>query len=386
MHGSSISSLAPQIFDDQVPLTIEDSIRCPALRIGLILVMTVGMRPYLLTSLLVLTLPLTACNFYFGGGDDPDPCDYGGSSSSSGADQLQEAQLLRDPQTGQCQDFGWTGPGPCDSECGPCDYPAAEPDSAQAFPSWGYCESYCTGLDQDSCLATDGCRGIFADGGLETGTFQECWQTDQGGAPSIESCEGLDAYACSQQDSCIAQHQFPCGGSGADPIPGGGAPAPTCGAEAFVACHNETGDQPVGCYGDQDCGEGFSCNAADICLPPPSDGDCDPSSGGCGVPAVCYGYCVADPVDPGECDGEVFCDSLPPLCEAGSTPGIKDGCWTGQCIDLSLCPQTECAEIAGESMCVARADCDAFYVGVDCSCDANGCTCASWDYDSCNNI
>lgn len=341
------------------------------------------MRPYLLTSLLVLTLPLTACNFYFGD-DDPDPCEYGGPYANTGSAPLQEAQLLRNPQSGTCEDFGWSNPYPCDSECGPCDYPADEPGGAQApEPTWGFCESYCTGLDQDSCLATDGCRGIFSGGGLDTGTFEECWQTDRGGAPVIDECEGLDAYSCSQQDSCIAEHYVLC----VDPLPGSGQePNFGCTIDFFAACHNETGEDPTGCYGDQDCGEGFSCNAAEVCLPPPSDGDCDPSSGGCGVPAVCYGYCVADPVDPGECDGEVLCDVLPPLCEAGTTPGIADGCYTGACIDLSLCPKTECAEIAGESMCVARQDCDAFYVGVDCSCDANGCSCSSWDYDSCSSI
>ncbi|MCP4036793.1 MAG: hypothetical protein GY733_07645 [bacterium] len=42
------------------------------------------------------------------------------------------------------------------------------------------------------------------------------------------------------------------------------------------------------CYGDQDCGRGTHCNAADVCLPPPG---CDRSGAAC--PAVCTGHCVA---------------------------------------------------------------------------------------------
>jgi hypothetical protein len=41
----------------------------------------------------------------------------------------------------------------------------------------------------------------------------------------------------------------------------------------------------VGCYGDQDCPPGTTCNAAEICLAPPG---CKP---GLPCPAVCYGWC-----------------------------------------------------------------------------------------------
>lgn len=365
------------------------------------------MRSTLFALVALAILPLTSCNLYFSG-DDPDPCDdYADWGGGGGAPE--PALLLRNPQSGMCESFGWGQPPyPCDGVCGPCvsgtdgntgtTPPGAAPeeptdapaetesgaDEAQlALPSWGYCDSYCTGLDEQSCLAVDGCRGIYNDDGTTgAGEFLECWQTDSTVPPPVQSCEGLDAFTCSQLDSCIAVHDFVCADGDSDGDEPGLIPSP-CEPGFFIACHDE---QPVdGCYGDQDCGPGYSCNAADVCLPPPGgDSPCPPDgSGGCDLPAVCYGYCVPAP-NPGECDGEVNCDALPPLCEAGMTPGIADGCWTGVCIDLSTCPQASCGDIVGESMCIARDDCSAYYVGVDCSCTPEGCDCSDWNFDSCN--
>ena len=387
-----------------------------------------GMRSLFLTAFLATALlPAMGCNLYFnGGGGDPCEDEWGGG----GAAELPSAPLLlRNPETGVCEDFGgWGGPYPCDDACGPCDnavppqitpapVPAGdEPDgeSAPSFedqadpapqPTWGYCDSYCEGLEEGSCLATDGCRGIYAeDGNGGAGEFLECWSTDQE-ATDIVNCEGLDAYSCSTSDACIAVHQYACGGSSTD---SDGFSEPECVPGNFVSCHSE-GSQGEGCYGDQDCGSNETCNAADICLPPPGNGDGEADL------AVCYGYCVpadcppfelecpdgyekicppdsfcdagcsCEPIAPGECDGDVFCESLPPKCEKGTTPGIANGCWTGECIDLSQCPDSNCGDIVGESMCIARDDCSAYYVGDDCSCDASGCTCAQWNFDSCGN-
>ncbi len=360
------------------------------------------MRSILLSLLAFTLLPLAGCNLYFSGGDDPDPCqDWGG------AGQAPPAQLLRDPSSGICQDFGYTQPPyPCDGVCGPCVYPAGteNPSGGQtdtgtvtpgntdsagapadlsdqaAMPSWGYCQSFCTGLDENSCLGTGGCQAIYDNDatGVGAGQYRECWQTDFSGPPDVQSCEGLDAYTCSRLDSCISVHEFPCdAGAESDALT-----PPECEANYFIACHNEPAIDD-GCYSDLDCGQGSSCNADELCLPPPSNGPC-PGDFGCDVPAVCYGYCVPD-TDPGQCDGVVLCDALPPTCPEGSTPGIgASGCWTGQCIDLSLCPQASCGDIVGEAMCIARADCSPYYVGIDCTCDANGCDCADWAYDSCN--
>ena len=370
------------------------------------------MRSLLLTAFLASALlPLAGCNLYFSGGDGDPPCDEWGGGSGGGAQPAPE--LLRNPDTGVCEEFYWGGgpnpPYPCDGVCGPCAGTGVDttPDSstpdtsttppsetggqpsgsedAEApalsdpveLPTWGHCDSYCTGLDEQGCLATNGCRGIYEPGAPDAPEqFRECWETDYSDVGVVD-CENLDAYSCSTSDACVAVHQFACdGGSAGDPNTDQ-LEVPECGPGPFLACHNEpTGAD--GCYGNEDCGEGFSCNAADVCLPPPGSGNGDQA-----VPSVCYGYCVPDVIDPGECDGDVLCESLPPLCEAGTTPGIANGCWTGACIDLSLCPQTACGDIQGESMCIARDDCSAYYVGDDCSCDANGCTCGQWLFDSC---
>lgn len=394
--------------------------------------METGMRSLFLTAFLASALiPAMGCNLYFSGGDGDPPCEEWGGGSGGGAEAPDAPNLLRNPETGVCEDFGWGGPGPfpCDSVCGPCagstepgtTPPNPQPDGSGSGddegdsagleqadpvpqPTWGQCDSYCTGLEEGSCLATQGCRGIYAEGVNEApGEYLECWATDQNNS-GIVDCEGLDAYSCSTSDACVAVHEFACDDWG-KPSPDG-FQEPECVPGFFLSCHNEV--QGEGCYGDQDCGVGSSCNADELCLPPPGNGEGD------AVPAVCYGYCEPDtcppvdvdcpadtikvcpadacealctcePIDPGECDGDVFCESLPPLCEAGTTPGIANGCWTGQCIDLSLCPDANCGDIVGESMCIARDDCSAYYVGDDCSCDANGCTCTEWVFDSCGS-
>ena len=78
--------------------------------------------------------------------------------------------------------------------------------------------------------------------------------------------------------------------------------------------------KPLGCYGDEDCPDDLSCNAIEVCDPPP--GCTDPALP---CPAVCYGTCVAT-TDPASCYGEVFCDSIPPACPADETPAIAADC------------------------------------------------------------
>jgi hypothetical protein len=42
-----------------------------------------------------------------------------------------------------------------------------------------------------------------------------------------------------------------------------------------------------------------------------------------------------------------------------------------------------CEDLSTEPACIDRADCAPTYLGVDCTCDANGCTCADWLFDTC---
>lgn len=322
----------------------------------------------LFVAIVALTLaPLTACNLYFGGGDDDPPmwCDDWGGGEGDWGGASEPALLLRNPETGVCEAFGGGGGPrptyPCDSECGPCTGSTgtgsgttngtstdpgdpsggAEADQAQPLPNpdWGFCESYCTGLDETTCLGTEACRGIYATG-IDSTEFLACWST--GTQPiDINNCTGLDAYTCSQSDACIAIHEYSCDdGSDQDPN-GSGLSQPECGPGLFQSCDNEPLDVP-GCYSNDQCDPGSHCNAADVCNPPPGGGACPDDE--CNVPSVCYGVCVPDivPVD--------------------------------------------CALVDGEAACIARPDCNAFYVGENCECDTDpdSCVCSTWTYDSCD--
>ncbi len=265
------------------------------------------------------------CGFYFGD-DDDDPCQYLGDSPTR--DIASAGQ--RNPETGMCEYFDY--PYPCDGVCGPC--PAATEDSgdsAIATPTWGFCESQCTGLAKDACLEATGCRAIYVPDPIDDGPpqFAECWSTDQvpthGG-----SCEGLDAYSCSRRDDCSALHENVCQ---TDPMTD---PKPIACPGAFVQCRNE----------DE----------------------------------------TTDPGDAGLCYAPVTCAISSPACPAGTTPGILDGCYTGYCIPLADCEsQPACSAITVEMTCIARTDCTPLYVGVDCMCNSGGCTCASWDFASCSD-
>jgi hypothetical protein len=334
----------------------------------------ISMRTAILPMIISATVALSGCQFYFGGDDD---CLWG-EGDSNGA-----ATGVRNPDTGQCEYWGSSDDW-CDPACGvPCtdSHGAAEP-----WPSWGYCISTCTGLDEMSCQAASHCRAAYIEQcpGAPTAacdlmterSFHECWSLDMSG-PIQGNCAGLDAWQCSQHNDCSAIHSDACADGYQDRVD----PDPGC-LGNFYACVAE----PTGCYDDYGCADGYRCNADEICLTAP---DCIDANGDglvdCGE--VCYGFCVPDdnPVDPGNCYGEVSCDALAPDCPADSLPGILDGCYTGECIALLECeePPPACATLADEASCVARTDCTPLYEGIDCICDEAGCVCAEWLFTSC---
>jgi hypothetical protein len=310
---------------------------------------------------------LTACNLYFEL-DGDDDCDYGGQGTSSGTHKAQAA-LLRNPDTGMCEE-GSSGGGGGDLCTG------GSGDTRRPPPDWGACESFCTGLDELTCQATAGCRAAYllCDAGPDSRCFAECWATAPSGAPGFapgEGCEGLSAYECSRHDDCMPRHRS--GGGGAlyaDPI------------GPFEDCMTE----PVGCYSDDECGPGLTCNSEEVCLPPPG---CASGTGDAACPRVCYGQCVPGPdADRGDCYSPVYCRALPPGCPPDSVPGRRDGCWTGACIPVDECgdppPPAACIDIADEASCIAsELGCTPIYVGKDCTCDDAGCSCAVWEYDHC---
>lgn len=144
--------------------------------------------------------------------------------------------------------------------------------------------------------------------------------------------------------------------NGCAPAPGGagecsaaadciGQPHPACvGAWHCNAgqCSWECGSTtppPTGCYSDADCSGDRVCNAADVCLSPPGCEQGQP------CPAVCYGECVAPPVDPpgptpcmgsGQCASGQHCSTEDGVCHRPPGCGPNDVCPAvcyGECVD-----------------------------------------------------
>jgi hypothetical protein len=67
----------------------------------------------------------------------------------------------------------------------------------------------------------------------------------------------------------------------------------------------------------------------------------------------------------------------------GTTPGIRNGCYTGYCIPLNQCPFVACESVASEVSCIARTDCSPVYTGSNCTCTMNGCSCQVLTYERC---
>jgi len=276
---------------------------------------------------LFLVSTASGCIFY---SDDDDECLYGtgaGDQAGEGAAAYDPGQ--RNPETGVCEFFGGGGGGGCTDPCNPCPDVPTDEDRAP-IPTWGYCESQCTGLDQATCSATSGCRAIYTsncivDDCVDEPLFVDCWSTDMQGPIQGGGCEGLDSLTCSMHDDCSAVH-----------VP---------------SCTEPAGDAPG------------------VCI-----------AGG-------FGYCSDEdnPGDPGDCYLPVTCDQAPPDCPPDTTtPGIKDGCYTGYCIPLEQCEQpAACNTISNEASCIARNDCSPIYRGENCTCEETVCTCETWIFETC---
>jgi hypothetical protein len=241
-----------------------------------------------------------------------------------------EPDQYRNPQTGTCESFGSGGGG--NVGCG--DYGGPDhADEADPFTTdWGLCNTDCEAMDEDTCLASDHCRGIYTPGCAVAAdapcdmpdmpgdpVFQACWSKAQSGPFEDTRCSDYGADECSRHVECIAVHNF-------DASTG-------LGDVGFIRCDDE--------------------------------------------PA---------PVDPGSCSEPVSCDEGPPDCPVDTIPGRRDGCWTGFCIPVDECPDLPgCDALATEAECVARPDCDPYYTGIGCDCDpaTDVCTCDEWVYESC---
>ena len=115
--------------------------------------------------------------------------------------QIEPAPLqLVDPDTLQCQDFNQSFP--CDPACG--EACPASTDIVAFIPSWGSCQSECTGLDQTTCENTTSCRvalnfDIYYRGG--TAAYLGCFQIDHEAITSAV-CDTLDSEDCSAHSEC----------------------------------------------------------------------------------------------------------------------------------------------------------------------------------------
>ena len=350
------------------------------------------MKRLLCTAALLAVMSLTSgCMIYFGD-DTGDDCYY--------EDQPDDYWLgYRNPETGVCEDWGGGGGGGCYDDYD--DYGGAEADPIP-LPDWASCPGACEGLDELTCLATEGCRGAYYQEDCPPGSdcdaffeiyFMECWGTAPTG-PIYGACEGLDAYSCSLHSDCIAVYteNWDTGGqlfSYCAPEPGTtGCEAVDCGPgyTCEIQCYPDGTCWPT-CVAIGECGDSTMCPPGTHCETwCTGGGDCWPGED-C-PPKGCWSECVPDDPGPITCDGPVFCDSLPPGCPPNSVPGIQNGCWSGTCIPVEECddppPPPSCESLGTEEECIARPDCVPAYDGFGCTCYPDGtCSCAEWVYNHC---
>ena len=159
---------------------------------------------------------------------------------------------------------------------------------------------------------------------------------------------------------------------------------------------------------------------------PQSYPPCDPACGPCAEPggagvgalpdwAMCYGPCTSN--NEAQCLASPTCHTA--YLQGPGPGGIQFwGCWdlppsgaiTGSCTgaDAQTCsehvdctslyqadtndsyvsctaknPPPACSTLTTETDCKARPDCDAIYIGMNCTCDPSGCTCLTETYDHC---
>ena len=160
------------------------------------------MRIASLGVLVALALAPTACVIHLGDDDDePVPC----ATTGDGTAGAPFGTFVIDPSTLTCVEATF----PCDGTCGPCDLPGG-PTS----PSWAPCQSQCTGLDEQTCASTPGCRQAWdfqcmltdAICTLPDNGYFGCFAVDTTG-PEQGACDDLDAETCSRHDDCMALYR-----------------------------------------------------------------------------------------------------------------------------------------------------------------------------------
>jgi hypothetical protein len=140
------------------------------------------------------------------------------------------------------------------------------------------------------------------------------------------TCQGIDEVTCLEASGCRAVYDYAC-------YTGDG---PCTALQPYIGCYgtDQTGPIQGSCAGL----DAFSCSQHDDCLAlhePQCSGD----------PNDCWAQFI-ECRDETTCWGEVTCDGLPPACPPESTPEIRNGCYTGDCIPLDecepVCDTTDC--------------------------------------------
>ena len=180
---------------------------------------------------------------------------------------------------------------------------------------------------------------------------------------------------------------------------GGGS---STGGSGGTAASGGTGATGGGAW--PECKEGSECTIfRDCCtctaygpnedVPPSCAQDCfQDACSSAGIawehePVCSLGQCIVG-VD---CDpADVFCNALPPNCEAGMVPSVVDGCW-GDCIDATQClTVSDCDVCTGAGqLCVNQTYTDSEYhcVEAPAACDGDLSTsclcpllCPNWNF------
>lgn len=284
-----------------------------------------------LASVVWLLALVSGCDLYWNNNGDDD-CKY-----YSYEGDIAPSVGVRNPTTGQCEG-GWGG---CDNPCAPC--AAEDLGGAVAQPDWASCQSACTGLAENACIAQAGCQASYDLSG-SAATFAGCFETAPSGPVSTGTCAGLDAHECTRHDNCSTFYR-----------PG-----------VFDHCAAESTSSACNAIS---CGPGYHCEdqCKDTCGP---TGDCGPQ---------CGAMCVPD----GNVCANVDCG---PGYECVQTCIDPTPTHNGQC--FAQChPTTSCEAITTETACAARTDCSTVYLGDDCTCTpTGGCHCEILTYDHCESL
>jgi hypothetical protein len=276
-------------------------------------------------SLVVIAVLSAGCNLYWGHHSGDDVC------ATAGQREALPAIELRNPSTGTCQDFGDQGGG-CDNQCGPC----AEGSAGTNIPNWPICNGSCEALGEDACLSTMDCHAVYQlplDSNAAP-TFWQCWDTRAiSGFPqtSTDACSAQDVDFCVFRDDCIGIYEGPAGG--------------------FESC----AAKPIN----------KSCDLAECAMDTHCEEQCTGTS--------CRAYCVPNDL----CAGVD--------CGTGSACVETCDALTGQC-EATCVANTACAALATETACKSRTDCEPVYMGDDCTCLPDGCTCTVETYERCQAL